>query len=116
MKWRGFIFKKRFNLRPNSKKTKQPTNMKTIKFLAPVIAAFILFSCKPSPEKARMYNDQIIDQQVKIQEKENDLIDKVSEGNPDAVSTAIDAFLSQVRISTAVVAAMPSFDKKDDYK
>ena len=90
--------------------------MKTIKFLAPVIAAFLLISCKPSPEKARLFNDQIIDEQVKVQEKENDLVSKISEGNPETCTQALSDFMSQVRMSTIIISALPKFDKKDDFK
>ncbi|MBC7864141.1 MAG: hypothetical protein IAF38_14285 [Bacteroidia bacterium] len=90
--------------------------MKKLKFIAPLIAAFFLFSCKPSAKEALTYSDAVVHEQAAIQEKENNFITEARDGDTVKMKAALDAFLLQIKTSTAIVSTMEQFDKNGAFK
>lgn len=83
-----------------------------------MFSAFVLmsfFACGPTKEDAIKYNDEIIVEQRKVVNAENDLTGaiKSNAGNLDAVLAKL---VAQVDESTATVTKMESFDKKTEFK
>jgi hypothetical protein len=90
--------------------------MKPIKLIFSFGLMFILYCCKPSGARAVIFNNQITNEQISIQDKENDLIKKIAEGDVQNVNLSLKSFLEQVDSSTNLVKALPKFDGKDDFK
>lgn len=76
----------------------------------------LIISCSPTTEDAIKYNDALIDQQTKVIQAEDALIQAISENNPEILDEALNKLTKQITSSEEAVNKMSKFDGKSDYK
>jgi len=76
----------------------------------------ILVSCGPTSNDAIKYNDELVNQQTKVFEKETVLIDAISKNMPDKLEGLYSDLKKQVDESISAVEKMDAFDGKTDFK
>ena len=84
--------------------------------LGTLLMVLFFASCGPTKEDAIKYNDQIIDQQRKVVDKENDLIGYIKGGSLTNLDEKYNSLSKQIDESTEAVKKMESFDGKTEFK
>jgi len=91
--------------------------MKTLKTTLFAFAATIMFSaCTPSPEEARIYNDQLMALENPLSEKENAFIEQLSaEKSADKIKITYDELVKQSEATMTEIEKIGSFDNSSAY-
>jgi hypothetical protein len=92
--------------------------MKTLKLtLMGFAAALVLSACSPSPEDARVYNDEIIGLEHPLSEKENAFIDILSsDKSAEDMKKAYDELVKQSDEAVASIEKVQIFDNSTAFR
>jgi hypothetical protein len=92
--------------------------MKTLKTTLFAFAATIMLgACTPSPEEARIYNDELMALENPLSEKENTFIEQLSaENSADKIKTAYDALQKQSESTMDAIGKIEAFDNSTSYR
>jgi|GEM_PF-1633836 len=92
--------------------------MKTLKLsLMAFSAALLLNSCTPSPEEARIYNDEIIGLENPLAEKETAFIDMLSDDkSPEEMKKAYDDLVKQSDEAMSGIEKVEAFDNSTAFR
>lgn len=75
-----------------------------------------MVSCGPSTNEAIKYNDELVNQQNKVYEKESALLDAISKNMPDKLDLLFSDLSKQIDESTKAIEKMDAFDGKTEMK
>lgn len=91
--------------------------MKTLKTTLFALAATVILSaCSPTPEEARIYNDELIALENVLSEKENVFIDQLTgDKTPEQIKAAYDDLVKQTEITMTGVEKIKGFDNTTSY-
>jgi hypothetical protein len=89
---------------------------KLFAIISSLFVSAILVSCGPSTDDAVKYNDELVNQQTKVFEKETALIEAISKNMPEKLDLLYGDLKKQIDESIAAVDKMESFDGKTDFK
>ena len=89
---------------------------KTIPFIMIALFVGILSSCGPTRDQAVDYNDKIINEQIAIFEKMEQLIDTYENYQPDLMDAAYEKTLTQINQSIKNIEALPEFDGSTTFR
>ena len=75
-----------------------------------------MVSCGPSSNDAIKYNDELVNQQNKVYEKESALLDAISKNMPNKLDLLFTDLSKQIDESSEAVEKMNAFDGKTEMK
>jgi len=84
--------------------------------LAYIIPIIFCLACNSSKEKAIIYNDNFVQQELLVINKEDSLIDAISRNQPEIAKVVYQNFLSQIKSSTKIVNNTASFEGEIEFK
>ncbi|NTW32368.1 MAG: hypothetical protein HGB12_07055 [Bacteroidetes bacterium] len=90
--------------------------MKKIIFFISLFIVAGLISCGPYSDDAVKYNDELVEQQTKVFEKESILIDAINKNMPEKLDTALNSLVDQVKESTEATEKIKEFEGGTELK
>jgi len=91
-------------------------NMKTLKTVLLLTAVILLNACAPTPEDARIYNDELMALENPLSEKENIFIEMLSsDKSPEEITAAYNELAKQSEVTMAGLEKIKSFDNNSEY-
>lgn len=88
---------------------------KRVNYLLMFVLVSLLYSCGPSSEQARQFNDDVIAEQIAVINAINKLEAENATYKPERIEPALKAASEQIDKSLAVLNAMKNIDKETDF-
>lgn len=87
-----------------------------MKRLFTVICLLMLFACNSSKEKAIIYNDTFVEQELLVINKEDSLIEAISRNQTEIAKVVYQNFLFQIKSSTKIINNTASFEGETEFR